>query len=238
MVRDRFFRAVTVGLLAILYLAPQRANAGAPDSEESSSVSPLNSTLSRARQYLRAGQTEQAERLVRAALASAPDDSLLCLSGESSFAAPARERPAFAAALVPNPENARAHWGLGRIDELHFRGDRARPFARAFSLNHRDIDIISRMRTTSATPQRAPLCCATSPPWPGRSSPSARNVPSPNCGFSSASRAAACAPVPTAPTGCPLRLCPAGAGQAGVRCRFISSGKPLRLLLDTGRAAS
>ena len=39
----------------------------------------------RARQFLSAGQTDQAERLVRAALAAGADDSLLCLSGEVQF---------------------------------------------------------------------------------------------------------------------------------------------------------
>ena len=42
-------------------------------------------TLLRARQFLSAGQTDQAERLVRAALAAGADDSLLCLSGEIQF---------------------------------------------------------------------------------------------------------------------------------------------------------
>ena len=135
MARDRIFAALTVGLLATLFLA--KADDSAP--------SLPNPTLSRARQFLSAGQSAQAESLVNAALASGKDDALLCLSGEIQFrrARFAEASSAFAAALALNPENARAHWGLGRIDQFHFRGDSARDrFARAFSLNHRDTDII------------------------------------------------------------------------------------------------
>ena len=73
------------------------------------------------------------------------DDSLLCLSGEiqfrrANFAEAAR---AYEAAIALNPDNARAWWGLGRIEQAHFRGQRARDlFSKAFALNPRDIDII------------------------------------------------------------------------------------------------
>ena len=99
----------------------------------------------RARQFLSAGQTDQAERLVRAALAAGADDSLLCLSGDIEFrrANFAEAGRAYEAAIALNPENARAWWGLGRIEQTHFRGQRARDlFSKAFSLNPRDTDII------------------------------------------------------------------------------------------------
>jgi hypothetical protein len=50
---------------------------------------------------------------------------------------------AYEAAIALNPDNARAWWGLGRIEQANFREQRARDlFSRAFGLNHRDIDII------------------------------------------------------------------------------------------------
>jgi predicted aspartyl protease len=83
--------------------------------------------------------------MVRAALAAGADDSLLCLSGEIQFRRarfPDAAR-AYEAAIALNPDNARAWWGLGRIEQANFREQRARDlFSRAFGLNHRDIDII------------------------------------------------------------------------------------------------
>ena len=57
------------------------------------------------KETVRTGQADQAERLVRAALASGTDDSLLCLSGEiqfrrANFAEAAR---AYEAAIALNP---------------------------------------------------------------------------------------------------------------------------------------
>jgi tetratricopeptide (TPR) repeat protein len=106
---------------------------------------PLVTGAARARQFLNTGQADQAERVVRAALASGADDALLCLSGEiqfrrANFTEAAR---AFEAAVGLNPGNARAWWGLGRIEQAHFREQRARDlFSRAFLLGHRDTDII------------------------------------------------------------------------------------------------
>uniref|UniRef100_Q01U10 Tetratricopeptide TPR_2 repeat protein n=1 Tax=Solibacter usitatus (strain Ellin6076) TaxID=234267 RepID=Q01U10_SOLUE len=143
---ERIFAAATIGLLAIAHFAPNGARAGTLESEASTSASLPASTVSHARQLLRAGQMDEADRLVRNALAGAPDDGLLCLAGEIEFrrADFAGASSAFAKALELNPENARAHWGLGRIDQLHFRADSARRrFSRAFSLNNRDIDIIT-----------------------------------------------------------------------------------------------
>ena len=136
----RIFTPVGIGLLMTLAAAPARA-------AEGSTGAPVNlpAPTLRVRQLLNAGQTDQAERLVRAALADNDDDALLCLSGDihyrrANFTEAAR---AYQAALALNPENARAWYGLGRIEQAHFRAPRARDlFAKAFALDHRDTDII------------------------------------------------------------------------------------------------
>jgi tetratricopeptide (TPR) repeat protein len=140
MPRFRIFTPVGVGLLMALASAPARA-------AEGSTGAPVNlpAPTLRVRQLLNAGQTDQAERLLRAALADNDDDALYCLSGDihyrrANFTEAAR---AYQAAIALNPENARAWYGLGRIEQAHFRASRARDFfSKAFSLDHRDTDII------------------------------------------------------------------------------------------------
>ena len=140
MPRFRIFTPVGIGLLMTLASAPVRA-------AEGSTGAPLNlpAPTLRIRQLLSTGQTDQAERLIRAALADNDDDALLCLSGDihyrrANFPEAAR---AYQAAIALNPENARAWYGLGRIEQAHFRAPRARDlFAKAFALDHRDTDII------------------------------------------------------------------------------------------------
>ncbi len=135
-----------IGLLMTLASGEIRAaegSAGAPGSFPSLTAPAANAA--RARQLLRVGQTDQAERLVRAALAAGADDSWLCLSGEIHFRRADFVEAAhdFEAAIALNPDNARAWWGLGRIEQAHFRGQRARDlFSKAFCLDHRDTDII------------------------------------------------------------------------------------------------
>jgi tetratricopeptide (TPR) repeat protein len=108
-------------------------------------LTPPAVTAARARRLLIAGQPEQAERMVHAALSAGADDSLLCVSGEIQFRRgrfPDAARD-YEAAIALNPDNARAWWGLGRIEQANFREQRARDlFSRAFGLNHRDTDII------------------------------------------------------------------------------------------------
>ena len=146
MPRFRMFTAMGIGLLMALASGAVRAaegSAGAPVNLPA--LNPPAATAARARQLLSAGQTDRAERMVRAALASGADDSLLCLSGEIQFRRanfPEAAR-AYQAAIALNPDNARAYWGLGRIEQANFRGLRARDlFSKAFALNHRDTDII------------------------------------------------------------------------------------------------
>ena len=80
MPRFRIFAPVGIGLLMVLASAPARA-------AEGSTGAPLNppAPTVRVRQLLTAGQTDQAERLVRAALAADDDDALLCLSGDIHY---------------------------------------------------------------------------------------------------------------------------------------------------------
>jgi tetratricopeptide (TPR) repeat protein len=142
----RMFVPMGIALLLTLMSGPVRAAEGSAGVARSLPASALPAACAaRARQFLSTGQTDQAERLVRAALTAGTDDSLLCLSGEiqfrrANFVEAAR---AYEAAIVLNPDNARAWWGLGRIEQAHFRGQRARDlFSKAFSLNPRDTDII------------------------------------------------------------------------------------------------
>ena len=241
MARERIFAAVTVGVLATLSLAPTGAKAGTSDSEESVSAPAPVSALSRARQLLLAGQTAEAERLVGAAFSSAADDSLLCLFGEiqyrrANFAEASR---AFEAALELNPDNARAHWGLGRIDQLHFRANSARDrFARAFSLNSRDTDIIlSYAEYVSDPAARATLlrnvAILANQDQPERA---ARAVAQLRILERLEGRTPGRLASPYTAYRMPLSgFRPVGAGQHGVLVPVrINGGKPLRLLLDTG----
>jgi tetratricopeptide (TPR) repeat protein len=143
MPRFRILSPVGIGLLMTLVAAPVRAADGSTNAP--SKPPALPAPTARIRQLLNAGQTEQAERLARTALAAGDDDALLCLSGDihyrrANFTEAAR---AYQAAIALNPANARAWYGLGRIEHAHFRTAQARDlFAKAFSLNHRDTDII------------------------------------------------------------------------------------------------
>jgi tetratricopeptide (TPR) repeat protein len=139
MPRFRIVAPVGFGLLIVLASAGRAA--------EGSTGAPLNAPAPaiRARQLLSTGQTDQAERVVLAALVDNDDDALLCLSGDihyrrANFPEAAR---AYQAAIAVNPDNARAWYGLGRIEQAHFHAPRARDlFSKAFALDHRDSDII------------------------------------------------------------------------------------------------
>ncbi len=238
---DRIFAAVTVGLLATMYFAPHWAKAGTPESEASTSAPLTLSTLSHARQLLRAGQTEEADRLVRNALLGAPDDGLLCLVGEIEFrrANFAAASSAFAGALEQNPENARAHWGLGRIDQLHFRADSARNhFSRAFSLNNRDIDIILSYAEFVSDPgaratllRNAAILAQHEQPERAEHAVAQLRILERLQGRAPGRLASAYAAYRLPLTG----FHPAGANRDGVLISVrMNGGKPLRLLLDTG----
>ena len=144
--RFRIYTALGIGLLMTLAAAPGGAAEGSAGAAASLPAPfPPAASVLRARQLLRAGQTDPAERMVRTALAAGADDGLLTVSGEIHFRRANFEEAtqAYQAAIALNPDNARAWWGLGRIEQVHFRQRRARDlFAKAFSLNHRDTDII------------------------------------------------------------------------------------------------
>jgi len=102
-------------------------------------------TIDGGRTLLANDRVREAEQSVAAALRDGAGDDLLCLWGEIQFrrANFTEAGAAFDSATKRNPRNARAWWGLGRIEEIHFRRDRARElFAKAYGLDPRDTDII------------------------------------------------------------------------------------------------
>ena len=146
MPRFRILIPLGIGLLMALAAVPCGAAEGSAGvAANLNGPLPAAASEARARQLLSTGQTDQAERMVRAALGAGADDGLLSVSGEIEFrrANFAEAAQAYRAAILLNPDNARAWWGLGRIEQAHFRRASARDFfAKAFSLNHRDTDII------------------------------------------------------------------------------------------------
>jgi tetratricopeptide (TPR) repeat protein len=98
----------------------------------------------RGRALLRLGRVSEAERVAATALQSHPDDSVWCLEGEVRFRRGDFEGAgrAFETALASNPDNARAWWGLGRIEQLHFRPAARDLFAKAYQRDPRDPEII------------------------------------------------------------------------------------------------
>lgn len=89
MPRFRSFTPIAIGLLMALASGAVRAAEGPAGA--AAPIPPV-AAAARARQLLNAGQTDLAERMVRAALAAGADDSLLCLSGEIHFRAPDSRR--------------------------------------------------------------------------------------------------------------------------------------------------
>src|ERR1022692_1604614 len=109
MPRFRWFTPIAIGLLMALASGAARAAEGSAGAAVNlpAPLPPVAAAV-RARQLLNAGQTDLAERMVRAALAAGADDSLLCLSGEIQFRLarfPEAAR-AYEAAIALNPDNA------------------------------------------------------------------------------------------------------------------------------------
>jgi tetratricopeptide (TPR) repeat protein len=103
------------------------------------------SPTAQAQTLFRAGRLSETERLLRAALETSPDDGAWCLTGELRYRLGdfAGARQAFDEAAALNPDNARAWWGLGRLELLFFRRGAARDlFARAYRLDSRDPEIL------------------------------------------------------------------------------------------------
>ena len=241
MARVRNLAAVTTGLLTALAFAPTGANAGTPEPASSTSVNLPDPSLSHARQLLRSGQTAQAERIVRGALLSDPSDTLLTLSGEIAFRRADFDdaAAAFTSALLRNPDNARAHWGLGRIDQLHFRAEPARNhFSRAYSFDPRDTDIILSYAEFVDDPgSRATLLRNVAVlSWPADPDRAERAVAQLKILERLQGRTPARLASPYTSYRLPLSgFRPVGAKQEGVILTArINHGKPVRLLLDSG----
>jgi hypothetical protein len=142
---------------------------------------------------------------------------------------------AFALAAETKPSHARAWWGLGRVAEVQFQKDRARDlFAKAYRLDPRDSDIVfsylDRVVDPAARavllrnlialdPQRAPWALA-------RLAIEQRLAGRP------AARLAGDLTSYQLPL---AAFRPAGAAQDGLIVMVrVNSGKPLRMILDTG----
>ena len=109
--------ALATGVLSIL-----AANPLGPEGAENvlgvTPAVPVRISVGQGRALLASGQVQQAERLTRTALAVGADDAWLCLWGEIRFRRADFEESskAFESAAVLNPRNARAWWGLGRLE--------------------------------------------------------------------------------------------------------------------------
>lgn len=126
--------SIAIGLIPLLHATD----------DSPSPVAIRSSAAAQARALLRAGRLSEAEHAVRSAR-QAGDEAAWSLSGELSIRRgdfdAARRDLEKAAAL--NESNARAWWGLGRIEQLHFRRDAARDlFARAYRLDSTDPEIV------------------------------------------------------------------------------------------------
>jgi len=95
---------------------------------------------------MQTGQISDAQRLIRSAIAASPaDPQLLCLQGDVLFRQSKFDQAeeAYRAALTLSPRSARAHLGLGRLDQLRFRHKGAREhFVTAYHVDWRDPDIV------------------------------------------------------------------------------------------------
>ena len=99
----------------------------------------------RARALFTSGRIREAATLVQAVLEGDANPTLICLWGEIQFRRGDFEEAgkAFERSSRLDPSYARAWWGLGRVEEIHFRRDQARAlFLKAYQLEPRDTDII------------------------------------------------------------------------------------------------
>ena len=240
----RFRILIPLGIVLLMALAtvPGRAAEGSAGvTANPNGPLPAAGSAAGARQLLSAGQTDQAERMVRAALAGKADDGLLTVAGEIQFRRANFDEAAHAyrAAIALNPDNARAWWGLGRIEQAHFRRVSARDFfARAFFLNHRDTDIVLSYADFVSEPASQSVLLdnvarLASFDRPERSADAAARL-------QIQQRLQGRRPWRLASPYVAYRLAlsgfrPNGSGVAGMLVAArINGGRPLRLLLDTG----
>ncbi len=120
-----------------------------------------SAAAAQARNFLRAGRLPQAEQSIRTALEMTGADVAWSLAGELALRRGDFEsaQRSLQRSVALNPSNARAWWGLGRIEQLHFRRDAARDlFARAYRLDPRDPDVLlSYLNFVTAPAARAVL---------------------------------------------------------------------------------
>ena len=130
------------GALLLLFVPPIFA---APP-EASRDTNPVSGLVQTVHALMQAGQVEDARRLVHTAIVASPaDPQLLCLHGDILFRQSkfdAAEK-AYRAALILAPGSARAHFGLGRVDQLRFHRKSAHEqIATAYQLDWHDPEII------------------------------------------------------------------------------------------------
>ena len=139
------FRASHCGIFLVLALVLGRAEL---------LPSHAYDTAEAARVLLRAGKVNQADRLIRNARETSPDDArLLCVWGDIFFrrADFSNAAKAYQSALEVNPNSASSYLGLGRIAQMEFRRNNARDlFSQAFRRDPNDPEISSAyLRSTT-----------------------------------------------------------------------------------------
>jgi Flp pilus assembly protein TadD len=221
---------IAIGLIPLLHATD----------DSPSPVSLRSAAAIQGRALLRAGRLAEAEHAVRSAH-QAGDESAWSLAGELSirrgdFAAAHRDLEK-AAAL--NESNARAWWGLGRIEQLHFRPDAARDlFARAYRLDPADPEILISYLNYVSEPAARALLLRNAVALLRDSEPErARHA---LAQLQTESRLAGRVPGALASAYTTYRLPltgfhPTDSNQHGLLVTArINGGRPLRLLLDTG----
>jgi hypothetical protein len=209
--------------------------------DDSPSPVAIHSTAAaQGRAFLRAGRLTEAEHAVRTAH-QAGDEAAWSLSGELSlrrgdFDAARRD---LETAVALNTTNARAWWGLGRIEQLHFRREAARDlFARAYRLDPNDPEIVlSYLDYVTAPAARAVLLrnvialSRDTEPERAHTALGRLQTESRLAGREPSALASAYTTYRIPLTG----FHPAGSAQQGlIVMARVNGGRPLRLVLDTG----
>ena len=221
---------VAIGLIPLILAAD----------DSTSPVTIRSAAAAQGRALLRAGRLTEAEHAVRTAH-QAGDEAAWSLSGELSMRRgdfdAARHDLETAASL--NHANARAWWGLGRIEQLHFRRQAARDlFARAYRLDPSDPEILlSYLDYVSEPAARAVLLrnvvalSRESEPERARHALGRLQTESRLAGREPGALASAYTTYRIPLTG----FHPVGSGQHGlIVMARVNGGRPLRLVLDTG----
>src|SRR5260370_20352072 len=208
--------------------------------DSTSPVTIRSAAAAEGRALLRAGRLTEAEDAVRTAH-QAGDEAAWSLSGELSMRRgdfdAARHDLEIAASL--NHANARAWWGLGRIEQLHFRRQAARDlFARAYRLDPSDPEILlSYLEYVSEPAARAVLLrnvvalSRDSEPERARHALGRLQTESRLAGREPGALASAYTTYRIPLTG----FHPVGSGQHGlIVMARVNGGRPVRLVLDTG----